>query len=256
MNHILFRIGSYMRHYLRSIISKRGYGIHSPFAFNLVTNIINVDDPCYYYCFHKIEKLRSSISRKKKQIFRLNNRSTSLGRIAQTSASPTKDGQRLMRLAVHMRARKVIELGTSLGFGTAYLACSNSKASISTIDYEQEIQENAKKHIAKLEIENVTFINDRFSNALPKLLEEFQQVDLIFFDGDHRGKATEDYFNIALPYTHAHSVFIFHDIHWSKDMYKSWLKITQNPQVSISIECYNLGIVFFNPEHQKQHFYA
>lgn len=256
MRHFAFRIRAYIRHQLRSLISKWGFGVHSPFAFDIITNLIHADKDTSYYCFDKIEKLRKETLAQKDIVSHQHNKSISLGRIARSSSSKTIDGQRMMRLAAQIKAKHIIELGTSLGFGTAYLASSNKLAEVTTIDHEKEIQEIAKQHLAQLDLHNIDFINDRFSNALPLALAKHEKVDLVFFDGHHKGHATEYYFNTALPYSHKHSVFVFHDIHWSKAMYKSWLKISKSSLVGISIECHNMGILFFNTEHQKQHFYA
>ena len=80
------------------------------------------------------------------------------------------------------------------------------------------------------------------------------KYDLIFFDGNHQKEATIDYFEQCLQHIHNDSVFIFDDIYWSKGMKQAWQHINEHPSVTISIDTFYWGIVFFRKEQKKQHF--
>jgi predicted O-methyltransferase YrrM len=256
MSLYLFRLYSFLRHAIRSARHRKGYGIHSPFIFDFITSIINPEDKAYYYSFDIIERLREQLLNDRGLINLFNNKSTRINRISRQSLTPAKDGQVLFRIARHMKCTKMIELGTSLGIGTSYLASSSKNAKITSIDHNINVQNIARKNIEKLNISNVNLICADFDNVLKQNLENLSEIDLIFFDGNHKGEATINYFNQSKGYTHADSVFVFHDIHWSTDMYRAWKEITNDPHVSSSIECYNLGIIFFNPDFHKRHYYA
>ena len=47
-------------------------------------------------------------------------------------------------------------------------------------------------------------------------------------------------------------ILIIADIHWSKEMQQAWDTIKNHYQVTLSIDIYQMGIVFFNPEIRKQ----
>jgi predicted O-methyltransferase YrrM len=81
-----------------------------------------------------------------------------------------------------------------------------------------------------------------------------QTPDLIYFDGNHRKEASLHYFEKLLPLVHNDSVFIFDDIHWSKEMEEAWEQIKAHPQVSVSIDTFYWGLVFFRKEQEKEHF--
>ena len=256
MQNLFFRIRSYIAHRLKTIKSRRGYGVHSPYAFNFIRTIINPETPSYFYCFNQIEQLRYRLRHNKEKVILDNGKTAFVKTIAKTSASPLHDGQLLFRTALFMQSKTLIELGTSLGISTAYLACTNKKAKVISIDHNIVIQNLAKHNANELKIKNIEFVNGKFEEALPSILKGIVKLDFVFFDGHHIGDATLRYFDIAKAKSHAQSIFIFHDIHWSKDMHQAWSSIVSDPLVSLSIECYNLGFIFFNPELNKKHYCA
>ena len=67
-------------------------------------------------------------------------------------------------------------------------------------------------------------------------------------------KATLDYFEALLPTISNDSVWIFDDIHWSTDMEEAWEIIKNHPKVSVTIDTFQWGIVFFRAEQEKEHF--
>ena len=92
--------------------------------------------------------------------------------------------------------------------------------------------------------------NSKFQIANPKQ----QTPNLIYFDGNHQKEATLKYFEMLLPLAHNDSVFIFDDIHWSRGMEEAWEQIMAHPRVSVSIDSFFWGIVFFRQEQEKEHF--
>ena len=256
MNSLVFRGYTYFRHALRSVRSKRGFGVHSPFAFEFITEVLNPTSDAGFYCFDAIEQLRYQLYERPNSLTLNNGQTRTLAKIAKTSASTTKDGQILFRCARYTHSQNIIELGTSLGLGSAYLASHSSKAQLYTIDHDTKVQEIAQENLKTLHLKNVRFINENFQEGLKKLLNPSFSLDLAFIDGHHQGEATQHYYQMLLPHTHKDSLLIFHDIHWSEDMYQAWRNILKDEHISTSFECYNMGFVFLNPELNKAHYYA
>ena len=88
------------------------------------------------------------------------------------------------------------------------------------------------------------------------LIEIFSPIThhLIYFDGNHSKKATLEYVEALLPTISNDSVWIFDDIHWSADMEEAWEIIKNHPKVSVTIDTFQWGIVFFRAEQKKEHF--
>jgi predicted O-methyltransferase YrrM len=77
---------------------------------------------------------------------------------------------------------------------------------------------------------------------------------LIYFDGNHSKEATLEYFELLLPTINNETVWIFDDIHWSPAMEAAWEVIKNHPKVTVTIDTFQWGIVFFRTEQPKEHF--
>ena len=83
---------------------------------------------------------------------------------------------------------------------------------------------------------------------IANVLKKDISPDLIYFDGNHQKKATLKYFNDCLPFINENSVFIFDDIRWTKDMLDAWQEISSHPKVSVSIDLFSIGLIFFRDQ--------
>jgi predicted O-methyltransferase YrrM len=108
--------------------------------------------------------------------------------------------------------------------------------------------------LQKININNVECINTKFEDYLKTYNLKPTTHNLIYFDGNHSKKATLEYFELLLPSITNDSVWIFDDIHWSKDMEEAWEIIKNHPKVKVTIDIFQCGIVFFRTEQEKEHF--
>ncbi len=237
----------------------RGHGIHSPFVFELVSEIINCKHPFYH--FETIEKYRQELKGSKQQIVCHDFGATNSGRqqrrissIAKRSAVQPKYGQLLSRLVHFTKPATILELGTSLGIGSLYLGMARPSANLITMEGCEVCAGIAQKALRKHDCLNSQVVVGNFNDTLPRVLEEIDQLDFVWFDGNHQEAPTLIYFEQCLQKAANNTVFVFDDIHWSKGMSAAWEKIIQHPQITISIDLFQVGIVFFRAECQKQHF--
>jgi hypothetical protein len=64
-----------------------------------------------------------------------------------------------------------------------------------------------------------------------------------------------EYFKLLLSKVNEQSILIFDDIYWSSEMEQAWDEIKKHEAVTLTIDLFNIGIVFFRKESkQKQHF--
>jgi predicted O-methyltransferase YrrM len=241
--------------------SNNSHGIHSPFVFNLYNEVLNVKKE--YYFFGPIESLRASYLNNQTQIEMLDlgagstlgNASTrKISSIASTSLQSAKYAALLFRLVDYFQPKNMIELGTSLGITTSYLAKAVKNSNIITIEGNPNLSAIAQQGFQKLAINNITCKTGSFDSHFLLTLKELQQVDFILFDGNHRYEATIQYFHDALAYTNQHTVFVFDDIYWSVEMKQAWQTIKEHPQVTVTIDLFEMGLVFFKKGQYKQHF--
>ena len=257
-----FRLAAKFIRYYITASNGKGHGVHSPFVFDFITQVLN--DKRKFYAYEKIENLRcqlladnrflevedfgaGSVSGNKKQ--------RSVAAIAKNAAKPAKFGQLLFRMANNYQPAVVIELGTSLGLSAAYLAMGNPAARLITCEGATAVAAVAKQNFALLGIENIETITGNFDESLPAILHRTAGIDLVFIDGNHRAAPTLRYFEQLLQRINGHGILIFDDIHWSEDMEQAWQTIKSHPAVMLTIDLFFIGLVFFNPDFKvKQHF--
>ncbi|HWY35382.1 MAG TPA: class I SAM-dependent methyltransferase [Nitrosopumilaceae archaeon] len=175
--------------------------------------------------------------------------------IVKHGISQEKYARLLFRLVNYFNPGYIIELGTSIGLTTMYLASSSTKHQIYTIEACKNISSFSRQLFSTHRYENIRLINNTFEQALPVLLQELNSVPMLYIDGNHIKQATLNYFNLALEKKDNDSVFIFDDIHWSNGMEEAWKTIIEHPEVTLSIDMFYIGLVFFRKEQkQKEHF--
>ncbi|ULQ56857.1 class I SAM-dependent methyltransferase [Flavihumibacter rivuli] len=259
--HIIKLAKKYLHYYLTAANGK-GHGIHSPFVYDFVTKVL--DDRRHYYAYDKVEALRDRLMNDKRIIpvedlgagsGRDSAAERSIASIARNAAKPKKLGQLLFRIVDHYQPGVCIELGTSLGLTSAYLALGNPKGKLFTLEGSAAIAGVAKENLLALGIDNVELLKGNFDDTLLPLLHGLQSIDLAFIDGNHRYEPTMRYFGQLMEKIHNQTMLVFDDIHWSEGMEKAWEEIKADPRVTLSIDLFFLGIVIFSPDIKvKQHF--
>jgi len=159
-----------------------------------------------------------------------------------------------LRIANYFQPETILEIGTSLGLSTSALALGNQKAKITTLEGCPETAKIAQDQFGKFGLTNINSIVTEFNSYLRNLKPETLNFKLIYFDGNHSKTATLDYFELLLPTISNETVWIFDDIHWSKDMEKAWETIKSHPKVTVTIDTFQWGLVFFRREQEKEHF--
>lgn len=239
----------------------KGHGIHSPFVYTLNRDVLNSRKK--YPEYLNIKKFRYLLTKNSQKIevndrgagsvvFTSNNRK--IKDIVNAAGSSYRMGKLLFRLARHIRPGTIIELGTSVGFGTFCLSEGVHGSRIYSIDACASQLGIASDGLNKAGIGNVELIEGSFDIELPLLLKRLDKLDLVYFDGDHRKDALLWQFMQCKQKAHPGSVFIVADINWSAGMNAAWLDICRDPDVSLSIDMFFCGLIFFRSEMAKQHF--
>ncbi|WP_452598787.1 O-methyltransferase [Pontimicrobium sp. MEBiC01747] len=239
--------------------SKNEHGVQSPFVFDLVTK-----------CFYDKTK-HSSYTKLKaynKHLFSNNNtiEVTDLGvgshvmksntrfisQMAKNAGTTLHRAKLFYRLIAYLKCNTILELGTSMGIATHAMHLGNPEANITTVEGCPNISKFTSNTFKQFGLKNIDVLTGDFNEVTKTLTSN--TYDLIYFDGNHQKEATLNYFETLLPTAHNDSVFIFDDIYWSKGMTEAWETIKQHPQVTVTIDTFFWGIVFFRKEQAKEHF--
>lgn len=249
-------------HYFLTASNGKGHGVHSPFVFNFITRVLN--DSRHFYAYESIEKQRQTLFGNNallniedfgagSTVTKSNQRKVS--DIARTALKSKKYSQLMFRMIDYYQVKTIVELGTSLGITTAYLASGNLKGNVYTFEGAKQVAQVARQNFKTLLLENIQVVEGNFDITLQPKLSEINTIDFAFVDGNHRKEPTIRYFNLLLEKATEYSIFIFDDIHWSKEMEEAWNYIKAHSGVTLTIDLFFIGIIFFRKEQKiPQHF--
>ncbi|MGB8192082.1 MAG: class I SAM-dependent methyltransferase [Chitinophagaceae bacterium] len=249
-------------HYYLTASNGKGHGIHSPFIFQFVQQVLN--DHKKYYAYNEIEAVRKQMLKDPSLIdvedkgagsTATKSKTRSISQIAHTALKPKKYAQLLFRMVNYYQSNHIIELGTSLGITTAYLAAARTGARLVTIEGSPAIAEKAAKNFNALSLSNIRIVTGGFEEMLQPELSALGTIDFAFIDGNHRKAPTLQYFEQILQHTHLNSILVFDDIHWSSEMEEAWGQIKNHPSVTCTVDLFFIGLVFLKDEFKtRQHF--
>ena len=243
------------------ITSKNEHSIHGPFSYNFIKHVIKANSSEKELLL--IENLRKKLCKNNMLITitdfgagsNINNTNKrTIQDIAKNSAKNKKFGKLLYRIIKYCKPKNIIEIGTSLGISTCYLAKANTNNNIFTFEGCPETAKIAKQNFAELNIKNVTLNIGNFNLTLREKLLNIKNIDFAFIDGNHQEEPTINYFTECLKYSNNNTVFVFDDIHWSKGMENAWKYIVNHPKTTVTIDLFFVGIVFLKSELSKEHF--
>ena len=241
--------------------STNAHGIHSPFIFQLYNEVIGSEKE--YYCFQEIENIRWQLLLDEK-IITINDLGAGsktsrtdtrkLNKIVNNSTTSPDKAQLLFKLVDFCQPATLLELGTSVGLTSLYLAeAMPTEATLYTFEGDQTLINIAKTNAeayfkAKTTFptsKNIEFVLGNIDETLSSKIKQLDKIDFAFFDANHREKPTLEYFELCLTKADENAVFVFDDIYWSAEMKNAWISIQKHPQVTISVDLFDF------PKHCK-----
>jgi predicted O-methyltransferase YrrM len=251
----------YFSYYLKAS-SGRGHGMHSPFVFDFITHVLN--DERDFYAYHEVEQLRKILLKDERVIevqdygagsTLINTKQRKVADIACNSLKPKKYAQLLFRMVNYYQPKQLLEIGTSLGITTCYLAKPGLDSKVITMEGAEAIAAIAEKNFQQLALKNIELVKGNFDETLSSIVSRESLFDFIFIDGNHRKEPTLRYFEQLLPVTHNDTIIIFDDIYWSEEMEAAWKQIKKHELVRTTIDLFFIGVVLLRKEFkEKQHF--
>lgn len=243
--------------------AKNEHSLHSPFVFQLYTQVIRPKKTTEPPVFQRIETIRKQLLQDPTKIevqdfgagSRVNNSpKRSIRQITRNAEKPVKFARLLFRLVRHFKPNSVFDLGTSFGMTTAYLSNAKPDNQVFTFEGCPQTAAIAQQHFDSLGCQNIQLVVGNLDETLPQQVQAINQLDFAFFDANHRYEPTVRYFETCLAKATENSVFVFDDIHWSNEMEQAWQYIKAHQQVHITIDLFFVGLVFFRTQQPKQDF--
>lgn len=266
---VRYRVKSWLRHQLTAW-NTGGEGIHSPYLFEWVRMVMS--DTHSYYVWGEIEHLRENMlqdervidfvdygSGKVKGENRKGKDERRVRDIAKNSLASRKYAQMLSRLVNWLGEKYegkeglvIVELGTSLGITTAYLATMDRRNKVLTFEGCEAVAEVAKENWKELNISNIECVVGEIDERA--LDERLEHVDMAFIDANHTYEYTCRYFDVLAEKVHEKSVVVVDDIHHSEEMEDAWKRICADERVTSTMDLYQMGLVFFDKHYWRRNY--
>ncbi len=247
----IFSTAKYLKYILLSG-HKKGHGIHSPFVFDLVSRVFR--NKIDHDIVLSIEKIRKKMISDKRTInvndlgsgsAKMKTNLRKVSDIARYSPVPEKYGVLLSNLAAEFGDQHIVEFGTSLGISTMYLASSCSAATVYTMEGCPALSDIARTNFERAGLNNIKLLTGDFDEVMPEILDRNIKPGLVFIDGNHRRKPVLEYFKRMVGISDNKTVIVIDDIHYSQEMEEAWTIIKDSEKVSVTIDLFRMGIVFF-----------
>jgi len=239
-----------------------GYGLHSPFVYDFHRNILNSSGE--KTVLNDIKRIRKHLIKEQTFLYttdlgtgskKAKHRWLSLKTAVKRMSIPHKYGKVLYRIIEYYSLKDILEIGTGIGVSTLYLAKGRKSKTVQTIEGDPQKANFAEELFKKHNLENIQIRVNHFDEVLFFVLQKMQHLpDFVFIDGNHQKSSTIRYFETILPFIHNDTVVVLDDIHWSMDMEEAWNEIRKYNQVTVTIDLFRVGIVFFKKELSGQNF--
>lgn len=265
---LIYRMWSWVKFHLTAW-NTGGEGVHSPYLFEWVRMVMS--DKHSFYGWSAIEDCRKAMLRDNRELSFVDYGSGAVdmrGRksvrricdIARGSLTKQCYAQMLSRLVNWLggqlrdedKGLTIVELGTSLGVTTAYLAAADSRNNVLTYEGCKAVAEVARANWQQLGLKNIQCIVGEIDTKV--LSRDLGCVDIAFVDANHTYSRAREYFNVLASKVHAKSVIVMDDIHHSVDMERAWKEICKDARVTSTMDLYQMGLVFFDKHYWRRNY--
>ncbi len=219
----------------------RGYGIHSPFAYNFVLNVINEQHP--YYAYDDIENLYDNITEMVKQ------EQLSSGVMSQ------KNAKLVFRVVNHFNPAVILQIGSSYGMSTICALMPNSKSEIylyePDFDNRTVLQKALEPYRNRIVFKEsiVQAVADYDAAVIDNNQQHFVIVNDIPADTDYNQLQVAIYSIIDKQ-----GVVLFRNIAKSELMLQLWNDSKEYAQSGMSFSNERIAVFVANPKLPRQDF--
>ena len=200
---LLRRIGVWMTR----LSQRKGYGIHSPFAFRLLTEVVH--QPLPYYAYDQLLREERRRAPHKPKSWR---------------REPLRVKRLLFRLANEVKADYLLDVGPEAA-SALYLQAARPKA-----------------------------LYNQASSVGTLFLEAHEPIHLLYLHDYDHPEQVEQVFRLCVERVVPQSLFVVEGIGYTPAMRALWEQMRQDPRVGITFDLFDVGLLFFDRQMQKQHY--
>ena len=242
----------WVRHWLRCVGS---HSIHSPHLYRFVHEVLLKKDD---RTVSEAEAFRSKLLLDQRIVGSEDHGSGSSVRSGRSLAKVVKNevASPLMasvyrRIVEFQQASRVLEIGTSVGITTLWIS-SDPSVEVVTLEANADLLETATRLFQTAKRNNIRLIPGNADETLTSVLKQGWVPDVAIVDANHRLNPTISYFKQLAEAMDGQGILLLDDIHYSREMTRAWEHISNDRQVTLALDCFRFGIVFFDRKLNKE----
>lgn len=226
---------------MRKLRYRKGFGVHSPFAYDLITSVI--EEQNRYYSYNAIETFLRKILYPH----------LSSDKLAIQKRIEKKKSTLLFRLINRFKPKTVLEIGTSWGISTLYMSAPYSGIRQICIEPD-EVVAALTKEVLQNASSGVRLISGSFSSLPQKEIKALSPVDFVLIHASRNALPVEDTIRQISPFLSTEAVVVVDGIRRNDNRQQEWSRAIGYQGVTVSMDLYDIGLLFFYPKLNKQHY--
>lgn len=216
----------------RRISHRKGYGVHSPFVYTLITRVIEED--AAYYAYGEIEKTRDTV---KSRIHNKNKNPLISGKTAKL----------LFRLVNRFKPCHILECGTSYGVSTAAIKLAAPSAQISVIEADEQRRTCLGQN-------NTAIYGGTYETEIPLICREGKSPDFIYIREHPEAEDYDKIFTTIKTYISDKTIIMAEGMHKTSDIYHLFCKLAEHDKIKVFMDMYDTALYIASPKLNKERY--
>lgn len=223
MSHI-YRLSRAGIKLLYKIRHHKGHGIHSPFVFGFINRVI--EEKTAYYAYNEIKSY--------------------LNKFPDVKQPEDKVSQLYFKVVNYFNPQNILELGSGTGVNSLYISAVSAGCNCTCVEQDPNKYKVAKEIYQDWE-RNITF-----SPQIPFNISH--PFDCIFINLKNYKDSIETIKEFLLSNVNSNGFVFVDGIRTNKTQQMLWKMLIQDQRVTISMDLFEIGILFFNTKYIKRNY--
>ena len=208
-------------------LTGKGFGVHSPWAYDLIENVINERHP--YYAYDDLYSFWENAPQDLPQY-------------------PQSRDELLFRLVNRFNPRFILEVGTGAGVSTGYLASVSTRSRVVTVDNPHPASKQVLRNLKR--IHNIEYIAADVTQTVRDILDSGTIPQFIHIAHTALWKEVVE---MILPYATPDMVIVVEDM-GKKQKKEWWDQLIKDERIGVTFQMKKAGLLFFDHKKTKQHY--
>ncbi|MFA9370612.1 MAG: hypothetical protein ACERIH_02795 [Labilibaculum antarcticum] len=237
------------RFYRLKAFRRKGFGVHSPFTFHLIVNVIEAK--LSYYAFGQLFPYRKIIVNALKSKMELDDIDKDLVKKYKEEIQIIKSSEAhdrlLFRLMNFARPKRSAYFGDGVGLSIAYMAKLDSRNEVSCLGRGDVFREYSDDIF-----QNYMGINNYKSLDYNSILEKKPDFDFLVFSENTSEKILSDFVCNSERILAKNGMIVIQHPHRNDSIHRFWNQMKKAERISVSLDLFHMGILILREGMQKQ----